>query len=282
LKPKPEPIDAPKVRPDREGPLHVELILVGRDLLRGQVEDANARFLAGRLSERGALVHRMTFVDDKPRAVAAALLEALGRSPGLVVTTGGLGPAADDVTLEAVAAALGRPLTPTPVARSMIEAAYQKLYEARRISSAGMNLAREKLCRLPVGCDVVPNERGISPGVICRLPGGTAVLCLPGTPREARAVLESALESMKGATLRGHVARREVESPTGDESALRPMIDVLAGEFPYVWISSRPVGMGGNAKVLVTLEATGHDPDEAEKAVEGAVKRLLALAAGSR
>ena len=60
------------------------------------------------------------------------------------------------------------------------------------------------------------------------------------------------------------------------------MIDMLAGEFPYVWISSRPVGMGGNAKVLVTLEATGNDPDEAEKAVEGAVKRLLALAAGSR
>jgi molybdopterin-biosynthesis enzyme MoeA-like protein len=186
------------------------------------------------------------------------------------------------VTLEAVATALRRPLTPTPVARSMIEAAYQKLYEARRISSAGMNLAREKLCRLPVGCDVVPNERGISPGVICRLPGGTAVLCLPGTPHEARAVLESALESLKGAARRGHVARREVESPTGDESALRPMIDMLAGEFPYVWISSRPVGMGGNAKVLVTLEATGHDLDEAEKAVEGAVKRLLALAAGSR
>jgi molybdopterin-biosynthesis enzyme MoeA-like protein len=81
LKPKPEPTDAPKVRPDREGPLHVELILVGRDLLRGQVEDANARFLAGRLSERGALVHRVTFVDDKLRAVAAALREALGRRP---------------------------------------------------------------------------------------------------------------------------------------------------------------------------------------------------------
>src|SRR5512136_405686 len=67
---------APKVPVERSGPLHVEIIVVGRELLRGRTVDANASFLAGWLSQRGAIVHRITTVDDHDRAIAEAVTEA--------------------------------------------------------------------------------------------------------------------------------------------------------------------------------------------------------------
>lgn len=272
-------ISGPKVRPDRTGPLHVEVIAVGRELLRGRLADGNAKAIAEKLSRCGGLVHRITIVDDNERAIRSAVLEALGRSPHLIITTGGLGPAPDDRTLGAVADALGLPLTLSPPAQSMVEAAYQRLHKSRIARSAGLNLSREKMCRIPIGSTPVPNERGIAPGVVCRLTGGAAVLCLPGHPTEMRTVLDDALELIGERPPKMEIAYREIESPTADESSLRPLLERLAGEYRGLWISSRPVGPGRQGhKVIVTLEATAATEADANGMVENAVKRLLALA----
>ena len=188
---------APKVRPERSGAFHAELLMIGRDLLRGRVTESNAQQLAGLLAGRGALVHRITIVDDTEQAISRAMREALERNPHLVITTGGLGPAPDDRTLAAVSTALGRPLSMNQQARTLVEAAYRRLCEARLARREGLNLAREKMCKLPIGSFPVPNDKGIAPGVVCRLPGGAAVICLPGTPREARAVLEQTLQLLR-------------------------------------------------------------------------------------
>lgn len=274
---------APKVRPHREGPLHVEILSVGRELLRGNVQDVNGRYLAQRLSRRGALVHRVTVVDDHVPAIAGALREALGRHPHLVITSGGLGSAADDRTLEAVAEVLGCPLSLNARARTMVEEAYQREYRARRVTNAALNETREKMCRLPVGGEPLPNSKGIVPGVFCRLPGGAALLCLPGLPREMRCVLDEALPRFEDQAPETHIAQREVEAPVPDESALHALIERLSEEFPYLWISSRTLvpGKDGALKVVVTLEARGASEPEADSAVDPAVRRLLALASGS-
>jgi molybdenum cofactor synthesis domain-containing protein len=274
---------APKVRPQRDGPFYVELIVVGRELLRGHVADRNSRAIAERMSRRGGLVHRISVVDDNERAVAAALREALDRNPHLVITTGGLGPAPDDVTLAGVAKTLGQPLKMNPPARAMVEAAYQRLAQAKQVRSSALTLAREKMCWIPVNGEPVPNERGIPPGVVCRLPGGAAVICLPGAPGEALEVLEAALPLLRDLPPRTHTARREVEAPSPDESLLRPMLEQISGEFPGLWVSSRPLtGAKRKATVVVTLEATASTEDEANAVLAGAVRRLLALAGGSR
>lgn len=280
--PRPSGEPGPKVRPARSGAVHVEIVAVGRELLRGHVAESNSRDIAETLARRGALVHRVTIVDDLTRAVAAALREALDRNPHLVVTTGGLGPAADDRTLEGVAEALELPLTLHAQARAMVEAAYQRLYEARVVRAAGMTLTREKMARLPVGAIALGNRRGVAPGVLCRLSGGGAVLCLPGSPDQAREVLDEALPLLGDLTPRVAVSRREIESPTSDESSLRPMLEMLSSEFGSIWVSSRPVGPGEHGhKILITLEATALTREEANGLVESAVRRLLALAAGS-
>jgi nicotinamide-nucleotide amidase len=280
---RPRGLPLPKPRIDRAAPPRVEIVSVGRELLRGRVADGNAPFLAEALSRRGALVHRITVVDDTTRSIGAAVLEALDRGSRLVVTTGGLGPGSDDRTLEAVAEALTRPLTPHPGAKRLVEDAYRRLRDQGRVKLEGMNAAREKMCSVPVGGEPVPNAAGAAPGLLLRLPGGTAVLALPGVPEEMRAMLDGALEQVRDLFAHGFVAQREVETPTLDESALRPLLDRLAEEYPAVWIKSHAPGFGrDDARVLVTLEASAPSRHEAELAVEGALRRLLALAGGGR
>jgi len=273
---------APKVRPGRGVPPRIEILSVGSDLLRGLVADANAQAIARQLTRRGCSVRRVTVVDDEVDAIAEALREALGRSPHLLVTSGGLGPAPDDRTRLAVAEVLGRPLAINPRAKAMVEQAYQKMARSHLIPSGGLNEAREKLCRLPVGSLPVDNPGGLAPGVICRLPGGTAVVCLPGKPEEMKAVLEAALPELKDIVPKGEVAQLEIESPTPDESTLKPLLERVTEEFPGVWISSHPSRPRGRAaRILITLEAAGTTKDEAKAAVGAAQHRMLALVSGA-
>jgi len=270
---------APKVQPERSGPLHVELISIGRELLRGQVADKNGLTMAQFVTRRGGLVHRMTVVDDHIRAITEAIREALGRSPHLVITSGGLGPAIDDLTLSGVAAALGQPLAMSNEARTMVEKAYQRLLQAKQVSTASMNQAREKMCRIPIGSLPVRNDLGIAPGVICELPGGAAVISLPGLPDEMQHVLENAVELLQDLMTKVCTVKRELEAPTPDEAALSALIKRLSDEFPGLWISSRTQRMGKRGlSVLVTMEAMAPSREEANAVVSGAQRRLLTLA----
>lgn len=271
---------APKVKPSPLMPPLVEIVSIGREILKGQCVDTNAHEIASYLSQRGARVRRITTVDDSVRAIASAITESLGRGARLVVTTGGLGPTADDRTLSAVADALRLPLAIHAHAKEMVEGAYGRLHQQGLVPKGGLNLAREKMCAVPVGSEPIANLVGTAPGVIVRLPGGAAVLSLPGVPAEMRSVLETAVPRLRELAQRGAVARRDVETPTTDESSLRSLLDHLAEEFPAVWVKSHAPGFEEKgAHVRVTLEAEAPTRKEAESLVEDALRRLLSLAA---
>jgi len=273
---------APRVRPERSGPATAEIISVGRELLNGRVADTNAGTLARLLTRRGAVVKRVTIVGDEEDAIASVIRETLARNRHLIVVSGGLGPAAEDRTIVALSAALRLPLEINRHARSMVEAAYQRLREKRVLHKGGLTASREKMCTIPVGATAVENNVGIAPGVICRLAGGSTVICLPGLPGEAEAVFETAAPELKLSSWGKHVAVREVGAPTADESSLSPMLDQLAQEFPGVAIHSRPSNPDKpGQKVMISLEASGSTAQEANTTVDGVVRRLLALAAGS-
>jgi len=254
---------------DRQGPLHAEIVVVGRELLRGEVDDINARPIAAELTRRGALVHRITVVDDLDRSVANAVSEALERSVHLVITTGGLGPAVDDRTLAGISDAIRLPLTLNAPARDMVEAAYP---------DPAMTSAREKMCLLPVGAEALPNSQGVPPGMLVRRAGGGTVVAIPGRPAEARAVLDEALSRLKDLFPLRASASREVEAPTSDESALRPLLERVSGEYPAVWIKSHPGARRRKDRARVTLRSFAANQREADALVDGAVRRLLALA----
>jgi molybdenum cofactor synthesis domain-containing protein len=258
------------------------VISIGRDLLRGAVPDANGPAIAASLVRHGADVRRITVVDDDREAVAAAVREALDRNPHLLITSGGLGPASDDVTLEGVAETLGRPLRMDHQARTMVETAYRRLAASKLVASAGLTVDREKPCMLPVGAIPVKNSVGVAPGVLCRLTGGAVVLCLPGRPDEMKVVLKAALDLAKDLLPELCVAQRKIEAPSPDEAEVRRILDKLKREYPTMWITSRPSSSRKKSgRAVIVLEATAPTREEAEAQIGAAQHRLFALATGA-
>jgi nicotinamide-nucleotide amidase len=95
--------------PDTAG-RRVELIAVGREILRGRVLDTNSHWLTQELTALGGEVSRICVVDDVPMEIIREIHAAVHHGASIICTTGGLGPTFDDRTIEAIAQAVDRPL----------------------------------------------------------------------------------------------------------------------------------------------------------------------------
>jgi molybdopterin-biosynthesis enzyme MoeA-like protein len=270
--------EAPRPHPDFEGPLSIEILIVGDELLAGE-PDRNGRRLAAIYARGGATVRRRCLLPDEVSAISEEIRAALERSAHLVILTGGLGGATNDRTWAGVSSALSKPLQANEIVQGWVEARLRRLHRRKKISSSGMTAAREKLSLLPLGFEPIPNESGFSSGGFLRLPGGSALLCLPGDPHQAQQVFEAAEPLLKEFRPHGHLATREVEAPTTDECELVETLEQLRREHPKVRVMSRPPDTRQRPRVTIVLEVSGLR-EEAESTVESAFRRLLALAAG--
>ena len=166
-------------RPGR--PIHAaELLAVGSELTAGETRDTNGGELARALSLRGVTVRRITALPDDLARVTAAFGEALA-DVDLVVATGGLGPTPDDLTREALAAAIGE----VPAVDPAQEAWLRALFERRGMALPAVNL---KQAWLIPSATAIPNPNGTAPGWWVERPDGRIAVLLPGPPRELRAM----------------------------------------------------------------------------------------------
>ncbi|MEJ2241067.1 MAG: molybdopterin-binding protein [Candidatus Bathyarchaeota archaeon] len=92
----------------------VEIICIGNELLIGKTLNTNAQYLAKKITHLGLLVSRIIVVGDKLNEISDVIIEAINRKPAFIITTGGLGPTFDDMTLEGIAIALGTSLKINP------------------------------------------------------------------------------------------------------------------------------------------------------------------------
>lgn len=155
--------------------LLAEIISVGTELLLGEIVDSNAAFLARELAERGVTLHRKTVLGDNLGRVTDAITLALSRAD-LVILGGGLGPTDDDLTREAIAAALGE--TPTEDPQQM--AHLRGLYESRGRAMPEVN--RKQAWLIP-SAEALANPVGTAPGWFVRSQG-KLIVALPGPPFE--------------------------------------------------------------------------------------------------
>lgn len=166
-------------------PAEAKVLLVGDELLEGLVSDRNLAVVAEALSCRGLSVSEARVCGDRMDAVSRAVREMLG--PGiLLVTTGGLGPTDDDMTLAALAGALGLPLLRDSKAEGFVRDRY---------GMQGLPCPPGALRQadVPEGSRPVRNPAGVAPGVVLDALGGT-VISLPGVPRETRALIGPCLD----------------------------------------------------------------------------------------
>lgn len=165
-------------------PRTASTISVGDELLAGESLDTHGRTIATTLADRGCRVVSHRVVGDEVATIAAAIREAVDRSE-LVVVTGGLGPTLDDVTREALAEVLGRPLIEDADAVRSLEA----WFAGRDRPMPETN--RRQACR-PDTASFLPNPHGTAPGLFARTDaaaGAVPIAILPGPPREMSPML---------------------------------------------------------------------------------------------
>jgi competence/damage-inducible protein CinA-like protein len=170
------------------------VLLTGSELLTGVIADRNGPFLARELSRLGFEVAHMLVVGDRPGDLAAALRFAADSGAALVVTSGGLGPTADDLTAEVVADFAGAPLELDEAMRDHIAGILAGWARRTGFGGAALAEANRKQAMVPRGAVALPPV-GTAPGLVVRRPGGPLVVVLPGPPRELAGMWPAALAS---------------------------------------------------------------------------------------
>ncbi len=164
--------------------MKAEILMIGTELLLGQIVDTNAAFLAQTLAENGIHIYQKTTVGDNRDRIVAALKAALERAD-VVLCSGGLGPTEDDITRECVAEVFG------------VEMAFRpQLYESvlERFSQIRVQITEnnKRQAVLPVGADAIVNPRGTAPGVLMAGTQGV-VICMPGVPHELQGMMRDSV-----------------------------------------------------------------------------------------
>lgn len=219
------------------------LVTVGDELLAGDIENTNATWLAARLDDRGVDVRQIRVVPDVVGEIASTVEELAGRFDAVVVT-GGLGSTPDDVTLEGVATALGRPLETNEEALALLEETVAEVRRRRPELSFDMAAA----ARYPRDAEIIPNDEGIAPGCRCE-----SVVVAPGIPDEMKAVFGRVEDRFNGSK------RARLVYSSVPESNLRGVLDEVRAEFD--------VGVGCYpGRRFKRIKLTGDDPERLEAA----------------
>jgi nicotinamide-nucleotide amidase len=173
------------------------VVVTGTEVLTGRVADRNGPWLAEELRRLGVDIGQVVVVGDRPDDLASALRHLIASGSDLVITTGGLGPTADDLTARVVADVQGRTMEVDEALAGRIAAIVERLVAARgwRTDPASTTAGTRKQALVPAGATVL-EPVGTAPGLVVPPPEGSAappVLVLPGPPGELRGMWEAAL-----------------------------------------------------------------------------------------
>jgi molybdenum cofactor synthesis domain-containing protein len=132
------------------------LIVIGDEILSGRTQDRNIAQVATWLNAQGIRLAEVRVVPDIEDRIIEAL-DALRSTYDYCFTTGGIGPTHDDITVDAVAKALGVPVIIHPDARAILERYY--------VDKGGLNEGRLRMARVPEGAELIPNQMSGAPGI---------------------------------------------------------------------------------------------------------------------
>jgi nicotinamide-nucleotide amidase len=215
------------------------IVVTGTEVITGRIADANGPWVSERLAERGVEVAHIIVVADRPDDLEAALRFMAAEGMDLIITSGGLGPTADDLTAEVVGRFAGREMVLDEGMEAKIAEILSGFAQRFRLDEAALQAANRKQATVPEGA-VALDPVGTAPGLV--VPAGErVVIVLPGPPRELQPMWEAAIES-------------------------GPVQEVLARATPLRGYTMRMFGVPESeiAKSLREMEAEGVDLDAVE------------------
>lgn len=239
-----------------------EIIAVGTELLLGEIVNTDAQVISQGLAELGINVYFETVCGDNPERLRSVLEIAKSRAD-IIITTGGLGPTADDLTKETIAAAFGKGLVLHQPSMDRLRAHFK---------DRPMTKNNEKQAYLPEGCTVLDNDWGTAPGCAFEAEGCTVIM-LPGPPTECTNLFKHRampyLEKMSGGTL----CSRYIRVFGLGESAME---DKLAHQMK-TWKNPTAAPYAKDGECLVRVTAMAPTREEARRMTEPAVEELCGI-----
>ncbi len=202
----------------------VGILIVGNEILDGVTLDTNTKWMITQLKPLNYVVTETITVRDNTTEIAKALNRMIKDKLGLIMTTGGLGPTYDDMTLEGVAEGLGLEMKINRKALSIVQRQYNEFYRRGVVDTPKITEARKKMAVFPLGAVPLDNEAGGAPGVLIDI-GETSIVSLPGVPSELKWIFNHQLKPILRGRSTGFYTERIINLSVRDESILAPLID---------------------------------------------------------
>lgn len=250
--------------------MKAEIIAVGTELLLGEITDTNATYISQQLAGIGVDLHYRHTVGDNLARLVGVIRTAMVRSD-VIIMCGGLGPTEDDLTREAIAEAVGKPLRRDPQA---VEHLKRFFAERGRVPVE----ANFRQCEAPEGALLLDNTCGTAPGVLAQH-DGTMIFAIPGPPPEMREMmrlqviprLSERVVAEGGGTLFTHTLRLADIGESNVAEALHDLIDAQTD--PTIALYASP----GEVKVrLATKDVDEHAAQQRLHSLAEALRGRLA------
>ena len=252
--------------------MNIEVLVIGNEILIGKTLDTNSNWIAKRIVKYGHQLKRITTVEDNIQVISETLQMILERKPDLLITTGGLGPTFDDMTLEGIAKGLNRELELNQHAFNSIKRAYEHAHERGILKLEGMTKEREKMSYLPQGSVPLPNIRGTAPGVKLK-EEDTSIFILPGVPSEMKAIFLNVIKPILKEK-RGKFVEKSLLFMGIGESQIAPYTTKLEEKYPQLWIKTHPrIGLA----LEVEISITGFNIENGDELAEQALDEIRAI-----
>jgi len=248
--------------------MNAEIIAVGSELLTPYRQDTNSLYLTNKLNQIGVEVSFKTIVGDSVENLTQAATVAFSRAD-VIIFMGGLGPTEDDVTREAVAAALGLPLRRDPAIIASLE---------QRFAAHGWKMASNNLKQADViaGATVLPNANGSAPGlwISGKFDGRSKIIMLlPGPPHELKALFEEHCIARLRAKLPAQfIVTRELKITGMGESQCDARVAPIYKPFTDVQTTI----LAGAGEIQLHLKTRAATLDAAQKRVDELVELIEA------
>ena len=214
------------------------IVVIGDEILSGRTQDKNVAQIGIWLNVQGIRLAEVRIVADDQDAIVEAVNILRARNDYLF-TTGGIGPTHDDITVDAIAAALGVDVIVHPQARAILEGYYE--------SRGGLNDARLRMARTPQGADLIPNSYSGAPGI--RIDN---IFIMAGVPHITAGMLAELTGTLEGGA---PLLSRTIGSPVA-ESQIADMLRLTEKAHEGCQIGSYPFFREGKVGANFVIRST--------------------------
>jgi molybdenum cofactor synthesis domain-containing protein len=243
----------------------IEILCTGNELLSGTIVDTNAQWISSRITDAGGFVRRITVVGDEVNEISSAVKESIERKPNWLIVSGGLGPTYDDKTLEGIGTALNLKLVLDNNAVEML----RKSYTLHGLTTNyELNRTRLKMARIPAGSTPIQNPVGSAPSVLIEIANKTTkIICLPGIPKELKAVFsENILPQIKKSISDFYIVRSYCETIGISEAMLAPTLSSIVDMYPSdsIYVKTHPQGYTSDNKPRLRIQIISKGKDRSK------------------